>query len=63
MLEPLELVEKDGVIARDAETAIRLIENYLNEQTGINFDENIDHIGNLEVIIYPEVDEFGKPLV
>lgn len=63
MLYPLQLIEKNGKIASDAEKAIVLIENYLRKQTGIEFNTNTDHVGNLEIIIKPEVDESGKPLV
>ena len=63
MLYPLQLIEKNGKIASDAEKAIVLIENYLRKQTGIEFNTNTDHVGNLEIIIKPEVDEYGKSLV
>lgn len=63
MLNPAQLLEKDGIIASDAETAIGMIENYLETQTGLPFNERYNHVGNLEIIIVPERDEAGRPLV
>ena len=63
MLDPTELLVKDGKKAKDAEKGIRLIEDYLKKQTGLPFDERFDHVGNLEIVIVPDRDEVGHPLV
>lgn len=63
MLDPTELLVKDGKKAKDAEKGIRLIEDYLRKQTGLPFDERFDHVGNLEIVIVPDRDEAGHPLL
>ena len=63
MLDPRQLIEKNGKVADDAEKAVEQIEKYLKTQTGLPFDERFDHVGNLEIIIVPDRDEAGRPLV
>lgn len=63
MLAPNQLVEKGGKIAKDADKCIRLIETYLKKQTGLPFDERYDHVGNIEIVIVPDRDEAGHPLI
>lgn len=63
MLDPNQLVEKGGKIAKDADKCIRLIETYLKKQTGLPFDERYDHVGNIEIVIVPDRDEAGHPLI
>ena len=63
MLAPNQLVEKGGKIAKDADKCISLIETYLKKQTGLPFDERYDHVGNIEIVIVPDRDEAGHPLI
>lgn len=63
MLAPNQLVEKGGKIAKDADKCIMLIETYLKKQTGLPFDERYDHVGNIEIVIVPDRDEAGHPLI
>ena len=63
MLAPNQLVEKGGKIAKDADKCIKLIETYLKKQTGLPFDERYDHVGNIEIVIVPDRDEAGHPLI
>ena len=63
MLAPNLLVEKGGKIAKDADKCIKLIETYLKKQTGLPFDERYDHVGNIEIVIVPDRDEAGHPLI
>lgn len=63
MLDPSQLVVKGGKIAKDADKGIGLIETYLKKQTGLPFDERYDHVGNLEIVIVPDRDEAGHPLI
>lgn len=63
MIDPEELFVKDGKKAKDAEKALKTLEGYLQKQTGLPFDERFDHVGNMEVVIVPDRDEAGRPLV
>lgn len=63
MFNPLQLFDKDGKMASDAEKARDIVEVYLNQQIGLPFNERFDRIGNLEIIILSERDETGRPLV
>lgn len=63
MCNPAQLLEIDGKEPNDVKKALRLIESYLEKQTGLPFNEQYDHVGNLEIIIVPERDESGRPLV
>ena len=63
MLEPEKLFEKDGKLAKDADKALRQVEEYLQKSTKLPFGERFDHVGNMDVIVEPERDLSGKPLV
>lgn len=63
MIDPARLFEKDGKIPDDIEKALGLLETYLKEQTRLPFGEKFDHVGNLEIVIAPDRDAAGKPLV
>lgn len=63
MIDPARLFEKDGKIPDDVEKALRTLENYLKEQTHLPFGEYFDHVGNLEIVVAPDRDAAGRPLV
>ena len=63
MLEPEKLFEKDGKITADADQALRLVEEHLQESTKLPFGERFDHVGCMDVIVEPDRDLNGKPLV
>lgn len=63
MIDPARLFEKEGRIPDDIEKALALLEAYLKEQTQLPFGEQYDHVGNLEIVIAPDRDAAGRPLV
>lgn len=63
MLNPLKLFEKDNEVPNDAEKALEIIEKYLRNQTYLPFGDKYDHVGNLDIVISPDRDAMGKPLV
>lgn len=63
MFNPMQLFDKNGKVASDAEKARNMVEAYLDKQIGLPFNECFDRIGNLEIIIVSERDETGRPLV
>lgn len=63
MLEPEKLFEKDGKLAKDADKALRQLEEYLKKSTKLPFGERFDHVGNMDVIVEPDRDLNGKLLV
>ena len=63
MFNPMQLFDKNGKVASDAEKARNMVEAYLDKQIGLPFNECFDRIGNLEIIIVSERDETGRPWV
>jgi len=63
MLNPLKLIEKDGQIPDNAKKLLQELENYLSKQTKLPFGKKFDHVGNLDIIIAPDRDSMGRPLV
>lgn len=63
MIDPARLFEKDGKIPDDIERALGTLEAYLKGQTQLPFGEQYDHVGNLEIVVAPDRDAAGKPLV
>lgn len=63
MLNPEELLSKDGNIPSDADTALKNIEKFLAKETALPFGAMYDHVGNLNLIVEPDRDEHGKPLI
>ena len=65
MLNPETLFEIDGHLLEQEELddAMRTLCVKLREATGLPFDTSYDHIGNLEILIAPDQDVYGKPLV
>lgn len=64
MLEPETLFEIDGHLLEEAlDGAMRTLSVKLSEATGLPFDTSYDHIGNLEILITPDQDIYGRSLV
>lgn len=64
MLEPETLFEIDGHLLEEAlDGAMRTLSVKLSEATGLPFDTSYDHIGNLEILIAPDQDIYGRSLV
>lgn len=63
MIEPARLFEKVGKIPDDIEKALALLEAFLKEQTQLPFGVQYDHVGNLEIVVAPDRDAAGRPLV
>lgn len=65
MLEPETLFEIDGhLLEQEAlDGAMRTLSVKLSEATGLPFDTSYDHIGNLEILIAPDQDIYGRSLV
>lgn len=65
MLEPETLFEIDGhLLGQEAlDGAMRTLSVKLSEATGLPFDTSYDHIGNLEILIAPDQDIYGRSLV
>ena len=65
MLEPKTLFEIDGYLLEQEELddAMRALSVKLREATGLPFDTSYDHIGNLEILIAPDQDIYGRSLV
>lgn len=63
MLNPEELIEKDGNVPSDADAALKRIEDFLAKETALPFGTKYDHVGNLTIIVEPDRDVHGKPLV
>lgn len=63
MIDPARLFEKEGKIPDDIEKALGTLEAYLKGQTQLPFGEQYDHVGNLEIVVAPDRDAAGKPLV
>lgn len=65
MLEPETLFEIDGhLLEQEAlDGAMRTLSVKLREATGLPFDTIYDHIGNLEILIAPDQDIYGRSLV
>ena len=64
MLEPETLFEIDGHLLEEAlYGAMRTLSVKLSEATGLPFDTSYDHIGNLEILIAPDQDIYGRSLV
>ena len=63
MIDPKQLFEKDGKIPSDVDKAIQRLEERLNEETGLPFGEKFDHVGNLDIVIAPDRDAAGRPLI
>ena len=63
MINPEELLEKDGTIPSDADAALSRIEEFLAKETALPFGAKYDHVGNLNIIVEPDRDVHGKPLV
>lgn len=63
MIDPAKLFEKEGKIPDDIEKALGTLEAYLKGQTQLPFGEQYDHVGNLEIVVAPDRDAAGKPLV
>lgn len=65
MLEPETLFKIDGYLLEQEELddAMRTLSVKLREATGLPFDTSYDHIGNLEILIAPDQDIYGRSLV
>ena len=63
MLDPTDLFEKEGSKPEDVEKAIETLENKLRIKTKLPFGDEYDHVGNLDIIIVPDRDDAGRPLV
>lgn len=64
MLEPETLFEIDGHLLEEAlDGAMCTLSVKLREATGLPFDTSYDHIGNLEILIAPDQDIYGRSLV
>lgn len=65
MLEPETLFEIDGhLLEQEAlDGAMRTLSVKLSEATGLPFDTSYNHIGNLEILIAPDQDIYGRSLV
>ena len=63
MIDPATLFEKEGKLPDDVEKALGTLEIYLKEQTRLPFGERYNHVGNLEIVIAPDRDAAGRPLV
>lgn len=65
MLEPETLFEVDGhLLEQEAlDGAMRTLSVKLRDATGLPFDTSYDHIGNLEILIAPDQDIYGRSLV
>lgn len=65
MLEPKTLFEIDGYLLEQEvlDGAMRTLSVKLREATGLPFDTIYDHIGNLEILIAPDQDIYGRSLV
>ena len=65
MLEPETLFEIDGHLLEQEtlDGAMRTLSVKLREATGLPFDTSYDHIGNLEILIAPDQDIYGRSLV
>lgn len=65
MLEPETLFEIDGhLLEQEAlDGAMHTLSVKLREATGLPFDTIYDHIGNLEILIAPDQDIYGRSLV
>lgn len=65
MLEPKTLFEIDGYLLEQEvlDGAMRTLSIKLREATGLPFDTSYDHIGNLEILLAPDQDIYGRSLV
>ncbi len=65
MLEPQCLFEIERRLpdAEDVSKALDALGNYLTRKTSLPFNKSYDHIGNLEILISPDRDVHGKPLI
>ncbi len=65
MLKPETLFKIDGYLLKPEELddAMRTLSVKLREATGLPFDTSYDHIGNLEILIAPDQDIYGRSLV
>ena len=65
MLEPETLFEIDGYLLEQEvlDGAMRTLSIKLREATGLPFDTSYDHIGNLEILLAPDQDIYGRSLV
>ena len=65
MLKPETLFEIDGhPLEQEAlDGAMRTLSVKLREGTGLPFDTSYDHIGNLEILLAPDQDIYGRSLV
>ena len=65
MLKPETLFKIDGYLLKQEELddAMRTLSVKLREATGLPFDTSYDHIGNLEILIAPDQDIYGRSLV
>ena len=63
MLDPTDLFEKKGSKPEDVEKAIEKLENKLKEKTKLPFGDKYNHVGNLDIVIVPDRDDAGRPLV
>lgn len=65
MLKPETLFEIDGHLLEqeELENAMRSLSAKLREGTGLPFDTSYDHIGNLEILLAPDQDIYGRSLV
>lgn len=65
MLNPETLFEIDGHLLEQGELddAMHTLSVKLREATGLPFDTSYDHIGNLEILIAPDQDIYGRSLV
>ena len=65
MLKPETLFKIDGYLLKQEELddAMRTLSVKLREATGLPFDTSYDHIGNLEILLAPDQDIYGRSLV
>ena len=65
MLEPETLFEIDGYLLEQEvlDGAMRTLSIKLREATCLPFDTSYDHIGNLEILLAPDQDIYGRSLV
>lgn len=65
MLEPETIFEIDGYLLEQEvlDGAMRTLSIKLREATGLPFDTSYDHIGNLEILLAPDQDIYGRSLV
>lgn len=63
VLEPEQLLEKDGKLPDNIDNTITVIEDFLQKKTKLPFGEKFDHMGNMDIIIELDRDPKGKSLV